>query len=317
MNYKVAILIPCHNEEKTITKVILDYFQIFSNTDYDFSIHVCDNNSTDNTVNEVKRLTSERIFLHHEPKIGKGFAVRKMLNEAHADCYILVDGDDTYPSFDSLRMVEYIKNKKADMVVGDRLSSNYKELNKRAFHNFGNHLVCNLVNFLFKSKIKDIMSGYRAMNADFIESLPLLTSGFEIETEISILALDSKASIVELPIKYKNRPFGSESKLNTFRDGFKILRAVFILFKDFKPFEFFSFCSFVTFLLFLYLFIPVFIEFIETSQVPRFPTLFVSCFVELCSVLLFFTGIILSVVIKMFKRIKEIKLRKNNCDQIN
>lgn len=313
MNYKVAILIPCHNEEKTITKVVMDYFQIFSNTDYDFSIHICDNNSTDNTANLIKKMESDRVFLYNEPRIGKGFAVRKMLNSIIADCYILVDGDDTYPSFDSLKMVEIIKNKQADMVVGDRLSSNYKFQNTRLFHNFGNHLVCNLVNFLFKSKIKDIMSGYRVMSHDFVKTLPLLTSGFEIETEITILALDSKAAITEIPIKYKNRPVGSSSKLNTFVDGFKILKTIFILFKDFKPFEFFSFCSFLTFLLFLYLFIPVFLEFIETSEVARFPTLFISCFVELCSVLLFFTGIILSVVIKMFKRTKEIELRKNIC----
>ncbi|MBQ4646921.1 MAG: glycosyltransferase [Candidatus Gastranaerophilales bacterium] len=304
MDYKVAVLIPCFNEEKTIGKVIEDFLSL----DFIDKIYVCDNNSTDNSSKIIKSFNNNKIVYLFEQRQGKGYAVKKMFQEIEADCYILIDADDTYPIDSTSEMVDLIKNQNYDMVVGDRLSVNYHSQNKRMFHSFGNNLVKKLINILFKTNIKDTMSGFRAFNKKFVKATPLLSSGFEIETEMTILALDYNYKIKEIPIEYKNRMQGSISKLNTFSDGIKVLKTIFILFKDFKPFEFFSIIALLFLAISLMLFIPILFEFLETHLVLRFPTLIVSVCFAIFSLSTFNLGIILSVLIKIFKRNRELVL---------
>ncbi len=224
MEYEIAVLIPCFNEEKTIQKVIEDFLDILKN--YNFKIYAYDNASSDNSANIIKKINNEKVKYKYIEQKGKGNVIKQMLNEIQADCYILVDGDDTYPTQKSLEMIKLIQNNNCDMVVGDRLSGNFKEKNERLFHSFGNKFITKLVNLFFNASLKDVMSGYRAFNKNFAKNLNILTKGFEIETEISIFALRNNFKIIEIPINIKKRPQGSKSKLNTYIDGFKVLRTI-------------------------------------------------------------------------------------------
>ena len=304
---KIAVLIPCYNEAKTVGKVIKDYKKYLPSAD----IYVYDNNSTDGTDKIAK---SEGAIVRYEYRQGKGNVVRSMFKDIDADCYLIVDGDDTYPAENAKEMCDLVINKNVDMVIGDRLSSTYFKENKRRFHGFGNKLVRWLINLLFKSKIKDIMTGYRAFSYDFVKTFPVLSKGFEIETEMTIHALDKNMLIKEIPVNYKDRPAGSNSKLRTFSDGFKVLKTVARLFKEYKPMAFFGLISILFLLIFLIMFIPVLIEYFKTGLVPRFPTLIFSLFMLLISILLFSCGIILEVVVKKHRQLLEVILintRKN------
>lgn len=298
---QVAILIPCYNEEQTILKVIRDYRRVLP----DAEIFVYDNNSTDDTAKIA--LTSD-VTVKNEYRQGKGNVIRSMFRQIDADCYILVDGDDTYSAEDARKMVDMVLNKQADMVIGDRLSSTYYTENKRLFHNTGNRLVCWLINTLFYSNIKDIMTGYRAFSYIFVKTFPILSKGFEIETEMTIHALDKNFLLKEIPVGYKDRPIGSNSKLNTFKDGFKVLHTIFMLYKEYRPLAFFGMLSLLIFVLSLIFFIPVLINYIETGLVPRFPSLIVSGVLFLCSLQCLFCGLILDVIIKKHRQLFEFEL---------
>lgn len=298
---QVAILIPCYNEEQTILKVIRDYRRVLP----DAEIFVYGNNSTDDTARIA--LTSD-VTVKNEYRQGKGNVIRSMFRQIDADCYILVDGDDTYSAEDARKMVDMVLNKQADMVIGDRLSSTYYTENKRLFHNTGNRLVCWLINTLFYSNIKDIMTGYRAFSYIFVKTFPILSKGFEIETEMTIHALDKNFLLKEIPVGYKDRPIGSNSKLNTFKDGFKVLHTIFMLYKEYRPLAFFGMLSLLIFVLLLIFFIPVLINYIETGLVPRFPSLIVSGVLFLCSLQCLFCGLILDVIIKKHRQLFEFEL---------
>ncbi|MDO4730617.1 MAG: glycosyltransferase family 2 protein [Clostridia bacterium] len=301
---QVAVLIPCYNEEKTIKKVVLDYRKALPDAD----IYVYDNNSTDKTaqiVNDLK-LNDDKLFLKHEYRQGKGNVIRSMFRDIDADCYLMIDGDDTYSADNAPEMVSYVLSNQADMVVGDRLSSTYFTENKRPFHNFGNVLVRNLINFIFKSNINDIMTGYRAFSKSFVKGFPVLSKGFEIETEMTIHAVDKNFLVKEIPISYKDRPDGSESKLNTYSDGFKVLKTIFKLFKDYRPLAFFGIFSLLFLIATLILLIPVMIDYSKTGLVARFPTLIVSGVFGIFSLLLLSVGILLDVEVKKHKQLYEI-----------
>lgn len=284
---KIAVLIPCYNEEKTIKKVIEDYKRVIPG---DGVIYVYDNNSTDNTAQMAKQAGA---VVRHEYQQGKGNVIRRMFREIDAECYIMVDGDDTYPAEYAPEMIQKVLEYKADMVVGDRLSSTYFTENKRPFHNFGNSLVRKSINFLFKSDIKDIMTGYRAFSYQFVKSFPVLSKGFEIETEMSIHAIEKNMRMENVIIEYRDRPDGSESKLNTYSDGIKVLRTIVRLFRNYKPMHFFGLLSVVLLLLSGGFFLPVLIEYINTGLVERFPTLIVCGFAVIASIQSFFAGFIL------------------------
>ena len=273
---KIAVLIPCYNEEKTIGKVVSDWKGSLPEA----VIYVYDNNSTDRTA-EIAR---------------------------EARCYIMVDGDDTYPAEYGREMADLVLSKNADMVVGDRLSSTYFEENKRPFHNFGNSLVRGSINRLFKTNIRDIMTGYRAFSFLFVKSFPVLSKGFEIETEMSIHAVEKNMRIENVIIEYRDRPEGSESKLNTYSDGMRVLSTIFRLYKNYKPMYFFGWLSVILFALTVILFVPVFIEYTQTGLVPRFPTLIVSGFIGLGGVLSLFTGLILTTLAEKDRQEFEFRL---------
>ena len=298
---KIAVLLPCRNESRTIEKVVSDFKHVLP----DATIYVYDNNSTDDTAERAARAGAT---VRHEYRQGKGNVIRRMFREIEADCYIMADGDDTYPAENAREMAELILTNKADMVIGDRLSSTYFTENKRPFHNSGNRLVRFLINHLFHSKVKDIMTGYRAFSKMFVKSFPILSHGFEIETEMTIHALDKNFLLKEIPVGYRDRPEGSHSKLNTVSDGIKVLRTIFILFREYKPFMFFSLISIFLWIISLIMFIPVLIEFFETGLVPRFPTLIVSGVIALFGILMFTCGIILDVVIKKHRQLYELYL---------
>ena len=286
---KIAILIPCYNEEKTIEKVVTDW----KNAVPTASVYVYDNNSTDETAIIAKTCGA---IVRHEYMQGKGNVIRRMFREIDAECYIMVDGDDTYPAEFGMEMAEYILYKNADMVVGDRLSSTYFEENKRPFHNFGNDMVRKSINFFFGSNIKDIMTGYRAFSYRFVKSFPVLSKGFEIETEMSIHAIDKNMQIENVIIEYRDRPDGSESKLNTYSDGIKVLFTIARLFRVYRPMWFFGLVSLGLALLSTVFFIPILLEYIQTGLVPSFPTLIVCGFVMLAAILSLFAGLILETI---------------------
>ena len=306
---KVAVLIPCYNEALTVAKVVKDYRKALPDAD----IYVYDNNSTDGT-DEIARKAGA--IVRYEYRQGKGNVIRSMFKDIDADCYLMIDGDDTYPASNAKEMCEYVLDGKADMVIGDRLSSTYFTENKRAFHNFGNKLVRTLINHLFKSNIRDIMTGYRAFSYEFVKTFPVLSKGFEIENEMTIHAVYNNFKLVEIPVNYKDRPEGSVSKLNTYSDGIKVLMTITRLFKEYKPTIFFSFVGTILLILALIFGIPVFNEFFKTGLVPRFPTLIFSLVLLLISILMYITGIILEVVAKKNKQIFELFLirtkRENN-----
>ena len=288
---KIAVLIPCYNEAATIEKVVRDFRAALPEA----VIYVYDNNSTDHT-DEIARAAGA--VVRYERRQGKGNVIRTMFRDIEARCYLMADGDDTYPAQYAPRMVDAVLNGGADMVVGDRLSSTYFTENKRPFHSMGNVLVRKLVNRFFKGNIQDIMTGYRAFSRLFVKSYPVLSRGFEIETEMSIHALDKNFALVNIPVDYRDRPAGSQSKLNTYSDGARVLATIFRLVKDYKPLAFFSVVSLLLTLLALVLFVPVFLEYLETGLVARFPTLIVAGFIFLGGLLTFCCGLILDTVIK-------------------
>lgn len=301
---KIAVLIPCYNESKTIEKVIKDYHKALPKAD----IYVYDNNSTDNT---DKLALKAGAIVKHEYRQGKGNVIRSMFRDIDADCYLMIDGDDTYPAENAKEMCDLVLDGKADMVIGDRLSSTYFQENKRPFHNFGNKIVRFLINKLFNNNIKDIMTGYRAFSYDFVKNFPVLSKGFEIETEMTIHAVDKNFKIIEVPVTYRDRPEGSESKLNTYSDGLKVLKTIATLFKEYKPMSFFGIISLLLFIMATILFIPVFHSYLNTGLVERFPTLIVSGFIYVASVLSLIVGIMLQVIVKKHKQLYELMFIQN------
>ena len=281
---QIAVLIPCYNESKTVRQVV----QEWKNALPEATVYVYDNNSTDATA----RIAEEAgAIVRPEYRQGKGNVIRRMFREIDAYVYIMVDGDDTYPANHARKMVDLVLHKQADMVVGDRLSSTYFSENKRRFHNFGNSLVRWSINTLFRSNVQDIMTGCRAFSYEFVKTFPVLSSGFEIETEMTIHALDKNMNIEHVLIDYRDRPAGSESKLNTFGDGFKVLRTIMRLHRSCKPYSFFGIMAAVLLLLSGTFFVPVLITYFRTGLVPNFPTLIVCGFTALAALLSFFTGL--------------------------
>lgn len=300
---KIAVLIPCYNESKTISKVVSEYKSALPEAD----IYVYDNNSNDET---DKIAMKAGAIVRYEHRQGKGNVIRTMFREIDADCYLMIDGDDTYPPENAVEMCRLVLEEKVDMVIGDRLSSTYFVENKRPFHNLGNSLVRGLINKLFNAHVKDIMTGYRAFSRQFVKHFPVLSQGFEIETEMTIHALDKNFYIKEVPVLYRDRPAGSVSKLNTYSDGAKVLTTIFRLFKEYKPFFFFNVVAGIFLLVALILFIPVFYDYLKTGLVPRFPTLIVSGLLALLGFMFFFCGIVLDVVARKHKQLFEILMNK-------
>ena len=300
---KIAVLIPCYNEAATIKKVVNDYKKALPDAD----IYVFDNNSTDET---VKFALSAGAIVEHEYRQGKGNVIRTMFRKIDADCYLMIDGDDTYPAEDAKAMCDLILEEKADMVVGDRLSSTYFQENKRPFHNLGNKLVRFLINKLFNNNIKDIMTGYRAFSKEFVKSFPVLSKGFEIETEMTIHAVDKNFKVVEIPVNYRDRPEGSVSKLNTYSDGLKVLRTIATLFKEYKPALFFNIFAIIFLIVGILIGIPPFVGYFKTGIVEKFPSLIFACFMVTISILLWITGIILQVIVKKEKQRYELYLNE-------
>lgn len=284
---KCAVLIPCYNEEKTVRKVIQDWKSELPEA----KIYVYNNNSTDKTAEIAKEAGA---IVRNEFAQGKGNVIRRMFREIDAKCYIMIDGDDTYPAEYGRKMMEEVLERQVDMVVGDRLSSTYFQENKRPFHNFGNSVVRETINKLFKSNIRDIMTGYRAFSYQFVKSFPVLSKGFEIETEMSIHAVDKNMFVSNVIIDYRDRPDGSESKLNTYSDGVKVLRTIGRLYKNYKPMAFFGIISVLLAIIAIVLFVPVFVYYIKNGTVPHFPTLIVSGFIAIASLQALFSGMILS-----------------------
>lgn len=300
-NKKIAVLIPCYNESKTIKKVVEDYKKALPEAD----IYVYDNNSSDHT-DEIAREAGA--IVRYEYRQGKGNVIRSMFKDIDADCYLMIDGDDTYPAENAREMCDLVLNKKVDMVIGDRLSSTYFTENKRPFHNFGNRLVRGLINFLFESNVRDIMTGYRAFSYEFVKTFPVLSKGFEIETEMTIHALDKNFLLEEVKVGYRDRPAGSVSKLNTYRDGFRVLKTIGRLFKEYKPTIFFSLLSLLFLIISVGFGIPVFAEYFKTGLVPRYPTLIFSGFMLMIALVLFACGLILEVVVKKHRQLFELML---------
>ena len=284
---KIAVLIPCYNESKTIVKVVEDWKKELPEA----TIYVYDNNSNDNTAEIAKAAGA---IVRHEYQQGKGNVIRRMFREIDAEAYIMIDGDDTYPAEFGREMVDKVLDRKVDMVVGDRLSSTYFTENKRPFHNFGNTLVRKSINLLFKNDIKDIMTGYRAFSYNFVKTFPVLSKGFEIETEMSIHAVDKNMLVENVVIDYRDRPDGSESKLNTYSDGLKVLKTIARLYRTYKPLNYFSILSLFLIILSTVFMCPVLNVYFETGEVPNFPTLIVCCFVYLSAIISFFVGLLLS-----------------------
>ena len=302
-NKKIAVLIPCYNESLTIEKVVKDYKKVLPEAD----IYVYDNNSKDHT-DEIARKAGA--IVRYEYRQGKGNVIRTMFREIDADCYLMIDGDDTYPAENAREMCDYVLNGKADMVIGDRLSSTYFTENKRPFHNFGNKIVRWSINKLFKNNVKDIMTGYRAFSYDFVKGFPVLSKGFEIETEMTIHAVDKNFKLVEIPVQYRDRPEGSVSKLNTYADGFKVLKTIATLFKEYKPSKFFNIFAVLFLLLGIIIGIPPFAGYFETGLVEKFPSLIFACFMITIALLMWITGIILEVIVKKNRQNYELYLNQ-------
>ena len=299
---KIAVLIPCYNEEKTIEKVVRDWKKELPEA----VIYVYDNNSKDRTVELAEKTGA---VVRHEYAQGKGNVIRRMFREIDAECYIMVDGDDTYPAEYGKQMAELVLQKKTDMVVCDRLSSTYFEENKRPFHNFGNSLVRGSINHLFHTNIRDIMTGYRAFSFLFAKSFPVLSKGFEIETEMTIHAVEKNMRIENVIIEYRDRPSGSESKLNTYSDGLKVLKTIGRLYKNYRPIGFFGGVSLMLILISAVMFIPVLFDFLHTGMVPHFPTLIVSGFIALAAIISFFSGLILATIVEKDRQAYEFRLQ--------
>lgn len=299
---KIAVLIPCYNEEKTIKKVVRDWKKELPEA----MIYVYNNNSTDRTAEIAKEAGA---VVRDEYQQGKGNVIRRMFREIDAQCYVMIDGDDTYPAEFGREMVDKVLERKVDMVVGDRLSSTYFEENKRPFHNFGNSLVRGTINRLFRSNIRDIMTGYRAFSYQFVKTFPVLSKGFEIETEMSIHAVDKNMLVENVIIDYRDRPDGSESKLNTYSDGAKVLKTIMGLYKNYKPMQFFGLLAAILMIIALAMFMPVFVVYLKTGLVPNFPTLIVSGFIAMAALQSFFAGLVLSTIVQKDRQLFEYKLQ--------
>ncbi len=298
---RIAVLIPCYNESGTIGKVVRDYRGALPEAD----IYVYDNNSTDGTDRIAKEAGA---IVRYEKRQGKGNVIRTMFREIDADCYLMIDGDDTYPAENAREMVRSVLEDHVDMVIGDRLSSTYFTENKRRFHNTGNRLVRGLINQIFESDVRDIMTGYRAFSRLFVKTFPVLSKGFEIETEMTIHALDKNFLLKEIPVAYRDRPEGSVSKLNTVKDGLKVLKTIGGLFRNYRPLRFFTWIAALFWLVSLIFFLPVLVEYIQTGLVPRFPTLIVCAALAAAGVVAEVCGLILDVVVKKHRQMYELFL---------
>ncbi len=299
---KTAVLIPCYNEELTIEKVIKDFKKELPDAD----IYVYDNNSKDRTAEIAKE---NGAIVKHEYRQGKGNVVRSMFRDIDADVYVMVDGDDTYPAEEVHKLIEPIVNGEADMAIGDRLTNGtYKKENKRHFHEFGNNLVKKAINVAFKTNLKDIMTGYRAFNKLFVKTMPVMSPKFEIETEMSLHALDKKFIIKEIPIVYRDRPEGSESKLNTVSDGIKVIKTIIKMFKDFKPRQFFWIISLIFILLGLLIGMPVIVEFAKTGFITKVPSAILATGIMIFAIIIAQCGVILDTVVKQNREKYELEL---------
>ena len=305
---KIAVLIPCYNEEQTIGKVVRDVREALPEA----IVYVYDNNSKDHTIKEA---TKAGAVIRHEYKQGKGNVIRRMFREIDAQCYLMIDGDDTYPLDCAHQMVDRVLTYHADMVVGDRLSSTYFTENKRPFHNFGNSLMRFGINSLFRSDIKDIMTGYRAFSYEFVKTFPVISQGFEIETEMTIHAVNYRMQVDNVVVEYRDRPEGSESKLNTYSDGMKVIRKMLQLYKNYKPMRFFGLAAAALAVIALLFFLPILIEFLQTGLVPKFPTLIVCGFMVLAALLSLFAGMILEVLGAKDRRDFEYRLNKTSLER--
>ena len=300
---QIAVLIPCYNESSTIARVVSDFRRVLPEA----VVYVYDNNSTDGT---AELAAAAGAVVRHEYQQGKGNVIRRMFREVDAECYIMTDGDDTYPAENAREMADLVLSRQADMVVGDRLSSTYFEENKRPFHNFGNSLVRAGINMLFRSSIRDIMTGYRAFSYQFVKTFPVLSKGFEIETEMSIHAVDKNLHIENVVVQYRDRPAGSESKLNTCSDGFKVIRTILRLYRDYRPFAYFGIIALLLAALAAGFFIPVFSEFLRTGLVPNFPTLIVCGFTMIAAIQSLFTGLTLETLRQKSRQDFEMELHR-------
>lgn len=296
---KIAVLVPCYNEEKTIAQVIKDFKKALPEAE----IYVYDNNSTDGSAKLAKEAGA---IVRRESRQGKGNVIRSMFRDIEAECYLMVDGDNTYSADDAKKMCQPVLDGEADMVIGDRLSGAYMQENKRRFHNFGNELVRFLINWLFRSKVRDIMTGYRAFSYDFVKSFPVLSKGFAVETEMTIHAVDKNFRLKEMTIEYKDRPAGSDSKLNTYSDGMRVLMTIMSLFSEYKPLVFFNCLAGISLILSIIFGIPVLSDYFQTGLVPRFPSLIVACFLLVTAILFFITSLILNAVTKKHRQLFEL-----------
>ena len=305
---KIAVLLPCYNEASTIAKVVTDFRAALPEAD----IYVYDNNSTDGTAQAAQQAGA---IVRHEPVQGKGNVIRRMFREVEADCYLMADGDDTYPADQARQMVTPVLEEHVDMVIGDRLSSTYFEQNKRPFHNGGNRVVRWLIRRFWHTDIHDIMTGYRAFSRAFVKNFPVMSGNFEIETEMTIHALDRRFLLREVPVAYRDRPQGSVSKLNTFSDGISVLKTIVLLYKEYRPLRFFSWLAAFLTLAGVLLLIPVLVEYFHTGLVPRFPTLIVSMFLLLAALLSLFTGLCLDVIVSKDRKAYELRLLRQEESQ--
>ena len=305
---KIAVLLPCYNEASTIAKVVTDFRAALPEAD----IYVYDNNSTDGTSQVAQQAGA---IVRHEPVQGKGNVIRRMFREVEADCYLMADGDDTYPAEQARQMVTPVLEEHVDMVIGDRLSSTYFEQNKRPFHNGGNRVVRWLIRRFWHTDIHDIMTGYRAFSRTFVKNFPVMSGNFEIETEMTIHALDRRFLLREVPVVYRDRPQGSVSKLNTFSDGISVLKTIVLLYKEYRPLRFFSWLAVFLSLAGVLLLIPVLVEYFHTGLVPRFPTLIVSMFLLLAALLSLFTGLCLDVIVTKDRKAYELRLLRQEDSQ--
>ncbi len=300
---KIAVLIPCYNESKTIKKVIEDFKKELPEA----KIYVYDNNSKDG----IDKIAKESgAIVRYERKQGKGNVIRTMFREIDAECYIMTDGDDTYPAEYAKEMCKAVLERNVDMVIGDRLSSTYFTENKRPFHNVGNILVRKLINIIYKSDIRDVMTGYRAFSYKFVKTFPVLSKGFEIETEMTIHTLDKNMGVENIIIEYRDRPEGSESKLNTYSDGFKVIKTIISLYKNYRPFSFFSWVAGILALIGILFLVPVLIDYFKTGLVPKMPSFVASVFFFMGSIQSFFGGLILQTIVNKNKQDFEIKLNE-------
>ena len=300
---KTVVLLPCYNEEVAIGKVIADFKRVLPEAE----IFVYDNNSTDNSARIAAEAGATVVPV---PLQGKGNVVRNMFRDIEADCYLMVESDETYPAEAAREIIAPVLEGRADMVCGDRLTTTYFDINKRKFHNFGNSLVCFMIKALFKRKVSDVMTGYRAFSRRFVKNFPVMNGGFELETEMTIFALERRLNIIEIPIEYRDRPEGSESKLNTYKDGFKVIFTILRSLREYRPMFFFGMLALVFFLLAAGFFIPVLIDYINTAQVPRFPTLICSVCSGVAGIIMITCGLVLHSIKHHFSILMELQLRR-------